>query len=83
MEIVKINEPIRVLAAFARGGIQPLRFKWENRSYTIERINGEWLDRADEADAWHFSVQVGTTTYFLHYASRDLQWWLDELINEG
>lgn len=80
MNTAAIHDPIRVLAAFAEGELKPVRFKWQERTYTVQRINGQWRDRRDECDAWHFSLQVDDTTYFVHFSSRDLQWWLDEVI---
>ena len=80
MDIVEIDEPIRVLAAFSGGGIEPLRFRWQGRGYEIEAVNGQWIDRSGPSYAMHFSVQVGDETYYLHFASAEVQWRLDRVI---
>jgi hypothetical protein len=83
MRIETIGEPIRVLAAFSGGSIQPLRFRWGGRAYRIDAINGQWVDRQGDNYSLHYSVQVGEETYYLHFASSEVQWWLDELIVAG
>jgi hypothetical protein len=80
MNIEKIGEPISVLAAFSGGRIDPLRFRWKERSYRVEAINGRWIDRQNEAYCLHYSVQVGEETYYLHFSSREIQWWLDQVV---
>lgn len=82
MNIARIDEPIRVLAAFSGGGVEPLRFRWGDRAHEIDAVNGRWIDRSGEAPALHFSVQVGNETYYLHFATRDVQWWLDQVVVE-
>ena len=90
MNIEQIGEPIRVLAVFSGGEAQPMRFHWSGRTYKIDRINGRWTDRGGEpsptmgADGYclHYSVQVGEETYYLHFASSDVQWWLDQVVTE-
>ena len=55
-----IGEPIRVLAAFSGGRIQPLRFRWSGRAYKIDAINARWVDRQGDHYSLHYSVQVGS-----------------------
>jgi hypothetical protein len=80
VNIEKIGEPIRVLAAFSGGAVQPLRFKWHGRTYKVEAINGRWVDRQGETYSLHYSAQVGLETYYLHFSSKEIQWWLDEVV---
>ncbi|MHC4983833.1 MAG: hypothetical protein ACYTF6_11800 [Planctomycetota bacterium] len=81
MNIEKIDEPIRVLAVFSAGAIDPLRFRWGKRTYKIDRINGRWTDRSgNDGYSLHYSVQVGQETYYIHFSSTEVQWWLDEVI---
>ena len=82
MQQVPIQEPIRVVAAFSGGGVEPLRFMWHAQSYEIDAVNARWIDRSDGGPALHFSVQVGLETYYLHFASPETQWWLDQVIVE-
>ncbi len=83
MRIEQIGEPIRVLAAFSGGRAKPLRFRWNGREYRIDRINAEWTDRQCTGCRLHYSVQVGEESYNLHFASSDLQWWLDQVALAG
>ena len=83
MKIEEIGDPIRVLAAFSGGGAEPMRFHWNGRTYKVDRVNAHWLDRQDDGYCLHYSVQVGDETYFLHFASHDVQWWLDQVAMEG
>ena len=77
MNIEKIDEPIRVLAVFSGGAIEPLRFRWGRRTYNIDRVNGRWTDRAEDPSpatgtsgySLHYSVQVGQETYYIHFSS--------------
>ncbi len=80
MNHVDIGEPIRVLAAFSGGGVQPLRFRWQGQAYEIDAVNGQWIDRARQSCILHFSVQVGDETYYLHFEGGEMQWWLDQVI---
>ena len=80
MLIEKIGEPIRVLAAFSGGSVKPARFCWQGKTYQIETINGQWVDRRVDGYSLHYSVQVGQETYYIHFSSQDVQWWLDEVI---
>ena len=83
MLIEKIGEPIRVVAAFSGARVEPLRFRWQSRTYQIESINGQWIDRQNNSYSLHYSVQVGQETYYLHFSAQDVQWWLDEVILDG
>jgi len=83
MKVEEIGEPIRVLAAFSGGAARPLRFAWNGRTYKIDRTNAHWVDRQGEGYSLHYSVQVGEETYHLHFASAEVQWWLDQVVLEG
>ncbi len=80
MDIEKIGEPVRVLAAFGSGAAEPLRFNWHGRTYKVDAINGRWIDRQGDAYSLHYSVQSAGQTYYLHFDSGEIQWWLDETI---
>lgn len=82
MQIEKIEEPVRVLAVFSGGDVNPVRFRWKTRELDIFSINARWLDRHGEECNRHYSVQVGDETYMLHFSSQDMQWWLDQVVLE-
>jgi len=83
MAVEQIHEPIRVLAVFAGGAVEPARFQWSGRTYRIDAINGRWTDRQGDSYCLHFSVQVGRETFAIHFASVGVQWWLDEVMTDG
>ena len=83
MRVERIHEPIQVLASFSGGSVEPVRFRWAGRSYKVDAINGRWGDRQGENYCLHYSVQIGQETYYLHFASKEVQWWLDQVIVEG
>jgi len=83
MKIEDIQDPIRMMATFAGGGVEPLRFEWRRRTHKIDRINARWIDRQGESYSLHYSVQSGDETYLLHFSSTDVQWWLDQVAVEG
>jgi len=83
MRIERIGEPVGVLADFSGGTAEPLRFRWNGRTYEVDRVNARWIDRQGDIYSLHYSVQVGQETYFLHFAGAEVQWWLDQVILEG
>jgi len=80
MNVEKVKEPIRVLAACGGGRIDPVRFRWGQRTYKVDAVNGRWIDRRGEGYCLHYSVQAGGQTYLLHFSSKEVQWWLDEVV---
>jgi hypothetical protein len=82
MNIDKVGQPIAMLASFAGGKAQPLRFRWGRGTYPVEAVNGQWIDRQGDVYCLHFSVQSGGQTYLLHFSSKQVQWWLDQVITE-
>ena len=83
MKIEEIGDPVAVLAVFTGGAIEPKRFKWNGRSYPIDRVNARWIDRQQDGYRLHYSVQAGDETYYLHFASNEVQWWLDQVVLAG
>jgi hypothetical protein len=82
VQIQQVHEPIAVVAVFAGGRIDPKRFRWGRRTCPIEAINGRWTDRDEQNYRLHYSVQSGSETYFLHFSSAEVQWWLDKIITQ-
>jgi len=80
VNIEKIGEAIQVLAKFAGGAIEPIRFRRHGRTYHIDVINARWVDRQAKPYALHYSVQVGEETCHIHFAAGEVQWFLDEVI---
>jgi hypothetical protein len=82
--IEKIQEPIEVLTKFVDGKIQPMRFRWRGRVFTVSEIAGLWDKRVGEHRAHFFSVGVGTRDYYeLCYQTRSSQWTLENIYLDG
>jgi hypothetical protein len=83
MTIEKIDEAVGVFAVFSGGQVSPVRFRWGARELDVFAINARWTDRQIGGCTYHYSVQAGEETYFLHFSSSDLQWWLDQVVLDG
>ncbi len=82
--IEKVQEPVEVLGRFHEGKIQPLRFRWRGRVFTITETTGTWVKRAGEHRVHYFSVGVGTRDYYeLSYQARTSNWFLENIYLEG
>ncbi len=82
MNIEKIHEPIAVLAAFSGGTARPVRFRWQGRTHNVQVVNTDWTDRQGDVYALYYSLQSNGQTYIVHFDSKELQWWLDEVVME-
>ena len=80
MNIERIDQPVRVLAAFEGGQCSPMRFVWNGRTYAVDRVNGRWVDRQGDAPALNYSVQVGDQTYYLRFDTEQMLWRLEQVI---
>ena len=84
MHFEELFEPIEVLSHFKDGKIIPLRFKWNTRSYSIKRINGQWRSHQGYAQQYHFSVSCGTADNFeLLFDSGDFTWQITRVCMDG
>ncbi|MGQ0720104.1 MAG: DUF6504 family protein [Candidatus Eiseniibacteriota bacterium] len=82
--IEKVQEPIEVLSKFVEGKIQPIRFRWRGRVFTVAEITGTWIKRTGEERAHFFSVGVGTREYYeICFQPRSCQWTLEHVHAEG
>ena len=71
--IEKIQEPIEVLTKFVEGTIEPLRFRWRGRVFTVSEITGAWIKKDGERRTHFFSVGVGSRDYYeLSYQAQTL-----------
>jgi hypothetical protein len=75
----KINEPIEVLAAFRREGAEPMRFKWGNRYYQVNKVNLVHTEHDGREKIYYFSVSNEATSYRLSFRSESLTWMLEEM----
>jgi hypothetical protein len=82
--IQEINEPITVLTRFSGGQLDPLRFKWKNRVFDIERITGKWEQHDGQYKLHYFSVITREEDFYeLIYNTRTMGWTLSRTDLEG
>jgi hypothetical protein len=75
--VQEINEPITVLTRFSGGQLDPLRFKWNNRVFDIERITGKWEEHDGQYKLYYFAVVTGEDDFYeLIYSTRTMGWTL-------
>ena len=82
--IEKVQEPVEVLGKFAEGSIQPLRFRWRGRVFTVAEITGTWIKRVGDHREHFFSVGVGSRDdYELCFQARTSKWSLEYIYTDG
>lgn len=70
-----IQEPIEVLAAFNKGQIKPLSFKWRQRVYKIAKVTQKWSSPAGKYRLHHFGIVDTQENFFeICYSEEDLSW---------
>jgi len=80
----KVQEPIEVLSRFVEGKIQPVRFRWRGRVYTVSSVASAWLRRDGTQPEHFFAVQAGAREHYeLCYRPQTSQWTLENLYSEG
>ena len=87
MQVVEMNERIKVRADFTPGGrIVPLLFKRERQDpFRIKEVHASWEDREAGGRRVYFSVSVERSEdiYQLCYQEHDRTWWIDSLMIDG
>ena len=84
MRFEDIGEPIEVIAVFRGGKMRPLKFRWSERVYKIERINGGWVSDEGRSRLFHYSVMSdGPDVYEISYNPDRFSWHIDRVCMEG
>lgn len=82
--IQEINEPVAVLTRFSGGQLDPLRFKWKNRIFDIERVTGKWEEHDGQYKLHYFSVVTKEEDFYeLVYNTRTMGWTLSRTDLDG
>ena len=77
---IAINESVDVLTKFLHGQIVPLKIKWNERVYLIEKITSRWEFRNGDFKEYCFSVlTTGNRLMEIHLDTRDMTWNLDKI----
>jgi hypothetical protein len=84
MRFEDINDPIEVIAVFRAGKMRPLKFRWRDRVYKIERINGGWMSDQGKTRFYHYSVMSDSPdVYEISYNPDRFSWNIDRVCQEG
>ena len=78
----KLDEPIEVLVKFSGAKVSPSFFRWQNRTYKIEKINLVHKERDGNDKIYYFSVSDNANFFRLAFFTRDLSWRIQELFYE-
>lgn len=80
----EIFESIEVISLFKEGKLQPLRFKWNGRTYKINRVNGHWVSHLGQGKQYHFSLIADSTDYFeITFDTSSFDWQIARVCMEG
>ena len=58
MRYEKLDERIEVIAHFAPGKLQPLRFLWRGRAHRVTAVRGRWTTLEGRRKCCRFAVQA-------------------------
>ena len=80
----EINESVSVLTRFSGGQMDPLRFRWKNRVFNVERVTGKWEERDGQHKLHYFAVVAKEGDFYeLVYSTRTMGWTLVRTDLEG
>jgi len=81
----EINEIIAVTTDYRLGRVVPVRFDWQNRTYTIARIHLHWEEKGlGTVKEHHFTVSAGSADmYELIFEPAEMRWRLGQVLMEG
>jgi len=74
----KPSQPIDVLVAFRKGGVEPMTFKWDGHYYQVKKVNLVHSERRGREKVVIFSVSDEANAYRLAFSSDTLTWRLEE-----
>jgi len=84
MRFEDIRDPIEVIVVFREGKMRPLKFRWRDRVYKVERINGGWVSDEGRNRLYHYSVMgEGPDVYEISYNPERFSWLIDRVCMEG
>lgn len=80
---MELREQIDVYTVFTRRGHkpQPVKFRWDNRVYTVREITYQWESTTGATKLLHFAVRDDADLFELVFNTRDLTWELRGIEN--
>ena len=74
----QINQQIEVLVAFMKGKVLPLSFSWNEKKYSISKVNLVHSERIGRDKCYYFSVSSGADYFKLQFNTENNKWTLAE-----
>lgn len=80
--LVNVNAPVEVAVIFKTNKVLPVKIKWRERLYKIDKIN--MIHQVNDGrDLIHyFSVSDESTSFKLAFNTRSLIWTLEEVYHD-
>ncbi len=75
----KPNDLIEVLVQFNAAKVIPRYFKWQGKTYKVDKINLVHKKTDGNDKIYYFSVSDNANYFRLAFFTRDLSWRLEEL----
>ena len=74
--VEEIQESIDVLTVFRHERLEPVKFKWGGRTYSVSRITFRWVTKDGRHPIYHFALEVENTdgVYELAFRPATLGW---------
>ncbi len=76
--MITSREPLRVLAAFDKGRVKPLQFRWGTVTYHIKTIELTYSERKGREKLLYFGVSDGVNAFRLAYSTESQEWFLEQ-----
>ena len=75
MHYEEITDPIEMISYFHNGEIEPVRFRWQDKVYRVQKIHGHWTSEQGAFRNHHFSLSAGGADIFeITYALETQAW---------
>jgi len=78
----QINQTIDVLVAFTQEKVLPLSFRWQNKKYSVSKVNLVHSERIGRDKWYYFSVSSGEDYFKLGFNTENNNWVLAEACYE-
>ena len=74
----QINQKIDILVAFVKGKVLPLSFRWNNKKYSVNKINLVHSEYVGRDKKYYFSIDSNGDYFKLIFNTKDNSWFLQE-----
>ncbi|MCA9375475.1 MAG: hypothetical protein KC925_00225 [Candidatus Doudnabacteria bacterium] len=78
----KIDSPVSVSALFNGDKVRPQVFKWEGRTYPVNKVNLVYQERQGRDRVYHFAASNEEAFFKLSFDTGSLAWKLVDLYVE-